>query len=244
MSSSLWMFIVLAMVLSVERGLPSLSSAEDSSPQGGQPELDALMQRYEGFLEVCRGLAIYDWPAMLDLVASPDVRRQWETQYGELFSRHAASRVFFSHSFMLVAGQSRERWTGGLYNLWVDQWLMLDFVWHTDSREYRLAGLSLFPGGNGEDLAAVTDAAAMERYLRERFADAISTGYALAQSLQAPEAAGAQAKNQVSTQTVSAHVRTYMDRLIGAFSKAHDETPPALRTAATVSYTHLRAHET
>ena len=224
------LFVVMNMLIIFDPSMRYSSSSEEIRPPRSMTNIE-LAERYEAVLRVFRGMAKLDWQTALDVMALPEVQSQWKKQCLDLFSNPDESAAFFSHSFLLVSGQDLERWTGGIYNLWMDYWLLLNFVWQKDLREYRLAGFSWVQGSDHVfELSGITDAAVIESRLSNRFGRSLSIGFSKAKMLMSSGIAGREIHSAVSARTVSTRLQAYIYHMTRAFSPDSKEKQATLRT--------------
>lgn len=206
----------------------SFARAEPEAPQGEAASQQDLSTWFDATLNAFRGVAVIDWTSAVDLLASPKMKQTWLSENGNLFLSSIESEAFFAHSILLVSGQDAARFTGGIYNPWIDQWLLLDFVWLPDSREYQVSDAAWVPGGDkGADLAEIADPARFERRLRERIANAVSVGQAAAKR----GAATCGGDRTAAGREASRRIRAYATHMRGALAPDGAAGQTVLRTA-------------
>ena len=210
---------------------PAAPGGAEDAAAAAAAERDALAGRFDATLRAFRGVAAIDWASALELLATPDMNAAWKRDQGRLFATPIESEAFFAQAITLTFGEGPERFTGGLYNLWLDQWLLLDFTWLPEPREYRVTAYAWLPGGDsGSDPATLGDAKALEQRLQARLDRALSTGRAAlrkgAAATGAPAAAGREA-----VRCLQEHVR----RMRGALAPEGAPAQAPLRAA-------VRAH--
>ncbi len=121
-------------------------------------------------------VAGYDWNAVMEMTALPSVATEWQNQNAGIFESSINSYAFFRNPFFLMSGEGKGRWIGGIYNLWIDKWLLLEFVWQSDIRADRITGFAWLDGGDATKLSQRINADDMPRRLQNRLDKAVETG--------------------------------------------------------------------
>lgn len=192
------------------------SSAASPKPAvpAAAPDPAALQGRYEATLRAFRGVAQLDWPTALNMMALPETRLAWSRENGNLFAKPIESAAFFTHAVLLFSGETEERWTGGVYNPALDQWLLLTFVWLKDTREYRLADFAWVPGADaGPDPAALGEADEIGKRFRDRLAKAMPAGEAAARKMTAGTPIGTANDRLAAARQAATRLKAYRTRL-------------------------------
>jgi hypothetical protein len=193
-----------------------------------QAKQQTLLIDFDATLRAFRGVAAIDWVTAMDLMASDEVKTTWKMENGDLFDSPIHSEAFFSHAIMLFSGDSEDHFTGGIYNLWADQWMLVDFTWMPEPREYQISAISwVLCNDKGVELSSISEAAVLEARLRKRLAHAIPQGHAAAK-----RGAAAVGGNRVETaQEAGKRIRAYATYMRGALAPDGAKAQLPLRTA-------------
>ncbi len=132
-------------------------------------EMDATLRSFAR-------VACYDWNAAMDMMALPALDTQWQQQNADIFRSPISSSAFFRNPFFLLSGTGKGRWIGGIYNLWIDKWLLLEFVWQDDVGADRIVGFAWIDGGDPDDLDQGIDPDEMAARLQTRLNRAVDAG--------------------------------------------------------------------
>ncbi|MFO7536348.1 MAG: hypothetical protein R6X19_11840 [Kiritimatiellia bacterium] len=191
-----------------------LSAGGATPPRPAPPDPQAMLRRHDATLRAFCGVALVDWATALNMMALPETRLAWSRENGGLFAKPIDSAAFFAHTVLLYSGETEERWTGGVYNPALDQWLLLTFVWLKDAREYRLADFAWVPGADtGPDLAALGDAGEIEKRFRDRLAKALPGGREAAGRMTAGSPVGSAKDRQAAARQAATRLKAYRTRM-------------------------------
>jgi len=161
----------------------SCSSKQEASTLSAE-DAARVLPGMEGTLRAFIGLARADWATAMDLMGTPEVARQWQDQEGSLFQHPLDAAAFFSQPILMMHALSHDHWIGGIYHLWLDQWLLLEFVWDKENREYRMVSYRWVQPDPVSDYMLEHDSLkAMEQALNARLQRAVDIGSAAAQDM-------------------------------------------------------------
>lgn len=221
------LLLLLAVAGQMAAGQPPAASAGDEADTADTARREALAGRFDATLRAFRNLAAIDWATALELLATPEMKTSWAQNQGKMFSTPIESEAFFSQAITRTFGEGPERFSGGVYNPWLDLWLLLDFSWQPEPREYRVTAYAWLSGGDtGPDPATMGDSGTLERQLQARLDRALATGQAAlrkgAAASGGPTAAGREAARRL---------QEYVRRMRGALAPEGAAAQAPLRAA-------------
>lgn len=175
---SLWMLVYLC-VLCLTQAIPTLGAAaasEASTSLPPRPGMNATLRSFSG-------IAQYDWETAFTMMAVPETVREWKAHNIDLFPTPIHSSAFFSHSFSIFSATETNRWIGGVYNLWLDSWLLLEFSYFSDLSAERITRFAWIGGKHDPMLDTLVSPEELAAHLRERFENAVRRGYDAARQM-------------------------------------------------------------
>lgn len=238
-----WSFLGLTSKVVIAASLALISScsnaderqAADSDRQirtANTVEMDATLR---SFADIAR----YDWNAAMEMTALPAVVTEWRKQNGAIFESPISSSAFFRNPFFLLSSTGKGRWIGGIYNLWIDKWLLLEFVWQDDVEADRIAGFAWISGGDPYNLDQGVDGDEMSARLQTRLDRAVDAGRVGAFKL-----LEGQSDDPMFLKTApSAELEEYVGRMRAALAPEGSPALAALRRELNRFYKQMEAGE-